>query len=466
MLDDTTHTNATGIVRKDGIEALCGHRARALELYALAVTNLREARAAHARACVGNSYPSSVPVDKLSPYRDDDFIREARELVDRDIWKGLLSNSPLGSLMDTEERKLFDESLKNPPEVTPETVFATMDQLRSQGAFIFRRGLVNAFQNLSRKYKSHDGFKIGDRLILEWIVDVTFYGKRKFWTRLYSQAESRLRDIDRVFHVLDGHPGPDYQQGLCAAIRTAMGATPIEWQVRTPYFHVKWHKNGNAHFAFLRRDLVTAANRLIAEHYGMAVGAASHVAPHRHETAPPPPPALDDFFATPAELVARMVAVSGIESGHRVLEPSAGEGALASALATLPGVRLTCYEAHPARVATLRDTLPANVTTFHLDFLRTAATPEYDCILMNPPFSRGADTLHVAHALACLAPGGRLVAIMSAGITFRSDIGTTALRRQIEALDGIITALPSGTFKDVGTMVNTVMLIVDKPRQA
>jgi hypothetical protein len=111
---------------------------------------------------------------------------------------------------------------------------------------IFRRGLVNAFQKLSRDYKSNDGFKIGDRI-------VTTYGcsfdKTCNWFRLGEYAEKTIADVDRVMHVLDGKPAPTYQQGVCAKIRTAMsdyrsgGPTEVE----TPYWRAKFFKNGNIH---------------------------------------------------------------------------------------------------------------------------------------------------------------------------------------------------------------------------
>lgn len=46
-------TTETGLVRKDSIEELCGHRARALDLYARAFDLIEQARNAHARAGTG-----------------------------------------------------------------------------------------------------------------------------------------------------------------------------------------------------------------------------------------------------------------------------------------------------------------------------------------------------------------------------------------------------------------------------
>jgi hypothetical protein len=458
-----TPATGNGLVRKDSIEELCGHRARALELYALVETTLAEARKAHALACVGKTHITIPPLNQLDYHPSNgEFARSMREIVDRDMWQGLLNNTSLGSLMDVEERRSFQESLKNPPEITPDAVFLNMSRLVNESAAIFRRGLVNAFANLNRDYKSHDGFKIGERLVLTYIVTAERWDSATWWVRFTTYAEERLRDLDRVFHVLDGKQAPDYQQGLCAAMRTAMKRDGQTWEVKTPYFRVKWFKNGNAHLHLIRDDLIRRANLLIAEHYGQAVGAAPDVATKGHNDAPPPEPCLTDFFETPPELVEQMIATAEVEAHHTVLEPSAGEAAIAKPLSEIVLDHLTCYEADQGRYETLARLLPYAIVE-QRDFLRTTPRPLYDRILMNPPFSRGVDALHVLHALKFLAPGGRLVAIMSAGLKFRSDAATVRLRNQIEQLGGAIADLPAGTFKPSGTLVNTVMLTINVP---
>lgn len=216
------HAPGTGLVRKDSVEELCGHRAVALQLYAQVIETWQAAKAAHARACIGNSYIHAPTMERLDYRTPAEFAAEARETVDRDMWRAIMVNTPLGSLMDVKERKEYEEALRKPPECTPETIFATMERLRAESGLIFRRGLVNAFATLSRDYKSHDGFKVGPRMVLEYVVSAERYSSG-WWVHFTTYAEERLRDLDRVFHVLDGEPAPDYQQGLCAAMRTGMG---------------------------------------------------------------------------------------------------------------------------------------------------------------------------------------------------------------------------------------------------
>ena len=72
------------------------------------------------------------------------------------------------------------------------------------------------------------------------------------------------------------------------------------------------------------------------------------------------------------------------------------------------------------------------------------------------------DIDHVLHAWKFLKPGGRLVSIMSAGVIFRDNRKTVDFQNFVEQ-HGYMERLPEGSFKDSGTMVNTCIVVVDKP---
>lgn len=258
------------IVRRDSIEELCGHRARALQLYRQALDTMNAAKAAHALACAGSTH---ISTDFLREFRyqhiGERFDRDVRAGVDRDMWRFFIVGTPLGSLMDRDEHRRFNDGLqKEVPEITPETVFLTMAKLAGDAGPIFRRGLVNAFAGFCDGYKSHDGFKIGPRFVMDCLIT----GKKPYFF-FNHHRDDIIRDIDRCMHVLDGKPTPDYQQGVAAAIRAEIAGNKGP-EVTTEYFRVRiFYGNGNAHFYPLRQDLVDAANKLIAQHYGEVLGA-------------------------------------------------------------------------------------------------------------------------------------------------------------------------------------------------
>jgi hypothetical protein len=81
---------------------------------------------------------------------------------------------------------------------------------------------------------------------------------------------------------------------------------------------------------------------------------------------------------------------------------------------------------------------------------------------VNPPFERQQDIDHVLHAFKFLKPSGRLVAIMSASVTFRENKKTLEFREFIRQ-HGHLEHNPEGSFKESGTMVNTVTVVLYKP---
>lgn len=175
-----------------------------------------------------------------------------------------------------------------------------------------------------------------------------------------------------------------------------------------------------------------------------------------------------DFFPTSRDVAETACHRLGMGDGwKRTLEPSAGEGHLFAPLVDWLGEPLTddltLFELDPKRCAALR----GKGVDRHLmkgDFLgmRPEAFLPFDRILMNPPFEKKSDVRHIAHALKFLAPGGRLVAIASAGLSFRTDKATKALRDLILE-DGTIEDLPDGSFEQSGTSVATVLIVYDKP---
>lgn len=168
------------------------------------------------------------------------------------------------------------------------------------------------------------------------------------------------------------------------------------------------------------------------------------------------------YFPTPPAIAAKVIEAAEIKNTHWVLEPSAGTGALASLAAPLCR-KIVCYELQAKNVAVLR-TIPHVGVVHEMDFLeaeKEKPPPIYDRIVMNPPFARGDDMKHVLHALRFLAKGGRLVSITSPSWTFRQGKLGDEFRQMIQDRKATAVHLPAGSFKESGTMVNTMMITID-----
>lgn len=174
------------------------------------------------------------------------------------------------------------------------------------------------------------------------------------------------------------------------------------------------------------------------------------------------------YFSTPLNLARRMVNLGGVQTAStdtpiKVLEPSAGEGALAIEAASY-GVEVHAIEIRPEAIAKLKAQLKNRhaVDILEGDFLEYEPAPVYDVVLMNPPFARQADIRHVNHAWQFVVPGGTLVAIVSACVRYRENPLTREFRKWLSYFASI-EDLPDDTFYDGTTRVRTCLIRARKP---
>lgn len=176
---------------------------------------------------------------------------------------------------------------------------------------------------------------------------------------------------------------------------------------------------------------------------------------------------FEGFFPTPPDVAARMLELADIRPGHSVLEPSAGTGDLADVIQDafpvvggLSPISLTCCEICP----TLAEVCAARHATIQGDFFSEfkPGVNSFDRIVMNPPFERGQEIEHVRHAFALLRPGGRIVSVMSPGPFFRSDRRSEEFGEWFDEAGGDKYELPAGSFKQSGTGIRTVLVVIDK----
>lgn len=179
------------------------------------------------------------------------------------------------------------------------------------------------------------------------------------------------------------------------------------------------------------------------------------------------------LFETPRDLAQRMADIilqpTTSECGRRswngnksrILEPSAGTGNLIEALGAswYPRGQLVAIEINCKLSSRLKEEFPLT-SVINDDFLKcfpddpmcNRELGHFDRIIMNPPFINGADIKHIQHAVTFLKPGGLLVAICAGG---------PRQERKLQPLASTWEPLPSGTFKQAGTNVNSVLLTIE-----
>jgi protein-L-isoaspartate O-methyltransferase len=162
------------------------------------------------------------------------------------------------------------------------------------------------------------------------------------------------------------------------------------------------------------------------------------------------------FFPTPPAIAQRMVRLAEILPGHTILEPSAGSGNIIRAIPRKTHVTVTAVEIDPGHFESLTcEAFAVWVRVLVCDFLgvTTADISPVDRVLMNPPFTKGQDIIHIKHACAFLKPGGRMVALCANG------------PKQRECLMPLASEwhdLPDGSFLESGTKIKTAMLVLNR----
>jgi predicted RNA methylase len=171
-----------------------------------------------------------------------------------------------------------------------------------------------------------------------------------------------------------------------------------------------------------------------------------------------------EFFETPPEVTSKLLGVLELKPGDLVLEPSCGDGALIGAVLTKePKVEVQAYEARDTAAKKTQERFASKgVKVKNGNFLDEKPNPRFKFVVMNPPFGRQADIDHVLHAHGFLKAKGKLVAVMSASVKFRTNRKTVEFRDFVESHGGSIEPLPTGSFKSSGTNVNTCLVMIPR----
>lgn len=186
-----------------------------------------------------------------------------------------------------------------------------------------------------------------------------------------------------------------------------------------------------------------------------------------------PPKNPTAFYPTPAPVVELMIECADLQcrfEGTRILEPSAGTGAIMRGIQDMQQELDRDWTVHACEILNVNRAalLSEGVELVGEDFLRYESEP-YDVVIMNPPFSVEGDKTayitHIEHAWRLLRDGGTLVSIVPGGWIFGSTKRLTQFREWV--CDYLtIEEIGEGAFKDSGTLVNTYVIYGAKEETA
>lgn len=271
---DKTDLGPTGVVNYTKATELAAayrvHVKRITELILELGENLDSLNAAYARDA-GYGFRLRLDIDG-DQYNDFDersqekWIAHAR----RNAWKVLIEKLGIRSIMSSKRQKELDEVLNGKgdinklPPISEDTILSVLEGMVIRTDEFLNELIAEEMEWLlpvrgwGAEYKTNQAnlHKLTGKLIKTWTVENKWGGG----FRVRYQVESHVRNVDNIFHMLDGkglakgHNGP-----LVAAIETTSDGTG-----ETEYFRFRVFSNGNLHLWFKRADLVSKFNELAA----------------------------------------------------------------------------------------------------------------------------------------------------------------------------------------------------------
>jgi len=198
--------------------------------------------------------------DIISHGHDRNDLEPCLNRIKKNTWREIVTRSQIRYLLTESKSNELDDMLEHPeklPEITIDNVQQFISNIAGDLPKLFNEYCSEVFDMLrprSSEYKTNTEFEIGEKVILNYIVD-----HDNGYTRLCYRRERRLVSLDNLFHLLDGKGGTKYPGDLVTAVTEAIRER--KWGAETEYFETKWHKKGTMHIKFKRMDLVKELNR-------------------------------------------------------------------------------------------------------------------------------------------------------------------------------------------------------------
>ena len=392
----------------------------------------------------------------------------------------------------------YDPSLEPDalPELTKENIESVFQGVQDNQLEYFERCVESVYKALSWDHRTNEPSGLGKTVITTNAFHV--------WARCHQGDtvtlghHEHIHDLERALCILNGQAPPTHES---PGLRT-IGQIPYgKWiDVQNPnggdpLMRIKCYRKGTCHIQILSAKLRDDMNRIMANRYPGAIAPPKGAMSKKNRGAsqesqrPKTSTALAktdqqarQAFYTPIVLADELAGTAFPKRdyydrpegrGCTVLEPSAGGGALTRAALRTDCAHVTAIENDPAAVHLLELLADrVNVREEHKltvdgrDFfdVSPASYPEgFDRVMMNPPFSNAQEVEHVLHAWKFVKPGGKLVSIMSKAVTYRTTGRYAVFSSFLEENGAEIRPVKSGSFKESGTNVETVMVVINKP---
>lgn len=177
------------------------------------------------------------------------------------------------------------------------------------------------------------------------------------------------------------------------------------------------------------------------------------------------------FYPTPKEVAEYLVELADIKLTDYVLEPSAWLWSIVDEIVKKDFKMLNLVELDKNKYEILREREITNKlhcsNCDFLDFRSKSLIDSYiwdkddlkfNKIIANPPFSKSQDIKHILYMYELLKDGGRIVSVASSSIQWREG----KLYDELRSLNPEFIELPEWSFQGSWTMVNTIIVVINK----
>lgn len=399
-------------------------------------------------------------------------LDRALKAVDSEFWQKAMELTDVLEYMPGEKRNDWNDQIRNhkTPPFEVETVYATLRELFvSRERFLAER-VDGIFKNLSHSHVTNIPQGFGKRFIMGYTLEYTSFAHRmaeyihdlrtviaKFMGRDHDKSIMTWSDLNRIqrdgqWYKFDGgawkirlykcgtahmevHPEMAYRLNQVLAY---MHPHAIPNEFRTP--PKKKIKEFELQYDLLGFDVVHQLRELRIENDGLRASAWNlsskgkdvllylggvNVKGNNFEFDYDVQPVIKEvcrsgmipeqkshqYYPTPEHIARRVVEWADIKPGEQVLEPSAGQGAIADQITK--EALIYCMDISKLHCDVLRAKGYERVQC--KDFLTyQTSIASFDAIVLNPPFADGRAESHVKHAAGMLKEGGVLVAVLPA----------------------------------------------------
>jgi len=417
------------------------------------------------RAAAANDYKGSCNVVEIFN------VDRAIKAVDADFWQRSMKLTDVLEYMPADKRNDWHEQIRKhkTPTFEIDTVYATLRELLvSRERFLAER-VDGIFRNLSHSHVTNIPQGFGKRFIMGYTLEYTSFAHRmseyihdmrtviaKFMGRESVNSASTLQDLNKLprdgqWYSFDGgawkirlykvgtahmevHPEMAYRLNQVLAY-VHPHAIPNEFRTAPK----KKSKEFDLSYDLLGFDVITQLRDLRAAKGGLEVwgpglstrtqttleyiGGVSVKEGHWEfdydirsviteicRSGMLPEQKSHQYYPTPEHIARRVVDWADIKPGEQVLEPSAGQGAIADQIGK--DALIYCMDISKLHCDVLKAKGYERVQC--ADFLKYSPSVKWDKCVLNPPFADKRAEMHVQHAAGLLKEGGVLVAVLPA----------------------------------------------------